>query len=332
MANVKDYTIGCICAIVDEAVALRSFFDETQVCPKTKTGKTYTTGTIGSHKVVIARLPLGSYGTSDATSVIVHMAADFPNVRFCLMVGIGGGAPDPERPSHDIRLGDIVVSSPGNRMGGVIQYDHGKAIQDQPFRSTQHLNRPPDALLEAVSILAENYQLDGHNLQGMVKLVLDNNPRLMQQGFQRPDESSDRLYKPEYVHRMGANGSCSTVCGGNPEHLVSRPPRASRIDDPMVFRGIIASGSRVVKDAQFRDALAKEKGVLCFEMEAAGLMNRLPCLVIRGICDYSDSHKNDSWQKYAAMMAAAFATEVLNVLQPQTVAAERKIGEALEGQ
>jgi nucleoside phosphorylase len=332
MADVEDYTIGCICAIVDEAVALRSFFDDSQVCPKTKSGKTYTTGTIGNHKVVVARLPLGSYGISDATSVIVHMAADFPNVRFCLMVGIGGGAPDPTRPGHDIRLGDIVVSSPTNGTGGVIQYDHGKAIQDQPFRSTQHLNRPPDALLEAVSILAENHQIEGHNLQGMVKEVLDRNPRLLQQGFQRPEESSDLLYKPDYVHRVEADGGCSAVCGDDLEHLVSRPPRSYRIDDPMVFRGIIASGSRVVKDARFRDALVKEKDVLCFEMEAAGLMNRLPCLVIRGICDYSDSHKNDGWQKHAAMMAAAYAKEVLSILQPQTVAAERKIGEALEGQ
>jgi nucleoside phosphorylase len=217
------------------------------------------------------------------------MAADFPNVRFCLMVGIGGGALDLSRPGHDIRLRDIVVSSPANGTGGVIQYDHGKAIQYQPFRSTQHLNRPPDALLEAVSILAENYQMEGHDLQGMVEEVLNKNPRLLQQGFQRPEESSDRLYKPDYVHQVGADGSCSAVCGDDLEHLVSRPPRSYRIDDPMVFRGIIASGSRMVKDARIRDALAKEKDILCFEMEAAGLMNRLPCLVIRGICDYSDS-------------------------------------------
>ena len=56
-----------------------------------------------------------------------------------------------------------------------------------------------------------------------------------------------------------------------------------------------------MKDALFRDTLVAEKDVLCFEMEAAGLMNHFPCLVIRGICDYSDSHKNKEWQGYAAM-------------------------------
>jgi nucleoside phosphorylase len=332
MVDVDDYTIGCICAIVDEAVALRSFFDETHECPKTRSGKGYTIGMMGIHNVVIARLPLGSYGISDATSVVVHMAADFPNVRFCLMVGVGGGAPDPAKFGHDIRLGDVVVSVPANGTGGVIQYDHGKAIQDQPFNTTQHLNRPPDALLEAVSILAENYQIDGHNLQGMVKQVLDRNLRLVQQGFGRPDDSSDRLYNSNYVHREGAESSCSTLCGDDLEPFISRPPRGARIDDPMIHRGIIASGSLVVKDAQFRDALAKAKDILCFDMEAAGLMNRLPCLVIRGICNYSDSHKNDKWQKHAAMMAAAYAKDILLILQPQTVAAERKISQALESQ
>ena len=51
--------------------------------------------------------------------------------------------------------------------------------------------------------------------------------------------------------------------------------------------------------------------VLCVEMEAAGLMNNFPCVVIRGICDYADSHKNADWQEHAAAVAAAFAKELL---------------------
>lgn len=49
-------------------------------------------------------------------------------------------------------------------------------------------------------------------------------------------------------------------------------------------------------------------------MEAAGLMDNFPCLVIRGICDYSDSHKNKRWQEYAAATAAAYAKELLSVV------------------
>jgi len=69
-----------------------------------------------------------------------------------------------------------------------------------------------------------------------------------------------------------------------------------------------------MKDADARDRLAEKEGVLCFEMEAAGVMDRFPCVVIRGICDYSDTHKNDIWQGYAAATAAAYAKELLGVI------------------
>ena len=54
-------------------------------------------------------------------------------------------------------------------------------------------------------------------------------------------------------------------------------------------------------------------------MEAAGLMDNFPCLVIRGICDYSDAHKNKKWQPYAAATAAAYAKELLGVIHPVQV-------------
>jgi nucleoside phosphorylase len=75
----------------------------------------------------------------------------------------------------------------------------------------------------------------------------------------------------------------------------------------------------VIKDGQFRDRIAQELGVICFEMEAAGLMDSFPCLVIRGICDYADSHKNKRWQPYAAATAAVHAKELLGVVKKQGV-------------
>jgi hypothetical protein len=50
-------------------------------------------------------------------------------------------------------------------------------------------------------------------------------------------------------------------------------------------------------------------------MEAAGLVNDFHCVTIRGICDYADSHKNKRWQEYAAATAAAYAKEILGVVQ-----------------
>jgi hypothetical protein len=114
MASVEDYTIGCICALPLEAVALRAFLDEEHDCPDipsthaaTQDRNVYTTGAIGGHKIVVGTLPFGRYGVSQATGVIENMIRSFPNLRCCLMVGIGGGAPSSR---SDIRLGDVVVS------------------------------------------------------------------------------------------------------------------------------------------------------------------------------------------------------------------------------
>jgi hypothetical protein len=95
--------------------------------------------------------------------------------------------------------------------------------------------------------------------------------------------------------------------------LIERTSRGSQ--EIVVHYGTIASGNQVMRDGVTRDRVSSELGgVLCFEMEAAGLMNNFPCLVIRGICDYADSHKNKRWQPYAAMTAAACAKELLSVI------------------
>jgi nucleoside phosphorylase len=86
-----------------------------------------------------------------------------------------------------------------------------------------------------------------------------------------------------------------------------------------------------MKDASIRDKLAAEKDILCFEMEAAGLMNHFPCLVIRGICDYSDSHKNEEWQGYASMVSAAYAKDLLSRISLNTVEREKRIRDVLSG-
>jgi nucleoside phosphorylase len=89
-----------------------------------------------------------------------------------------------------------------------------------------------------------------------------------------------------------------------------------------------------MKVALVRDSMAEQEGVLCFEMEAAGLMDDFPCLVIRGICDYSDTHKNDVWQRYAAATAAAYAKELLCMMPGGEVSKvppdDRYLGEAGE--
>jgi nucleoside phosphorylase len=330
MSNPNDYTVGWICAISTEYVAAQAFLDEKHEGPdyvSANDKNDYTLGKVGRHNIVIAVLPDGEYGIASATMVARDMLHSFPNIRIGLMVGIGGGAPSPK---HDIRLGDIVVSAPRDGRGGVFQYDFGKTIQDQSFQTTGFLNQPPVILRTAMNGLKATYKIDGHQLGAAIDNILKKKPRLREE-YKRPEPSNDILYQPEIIHQANDTISCATVCGNNPSKLVLRPERSEDEDNPAIHYGLIASANQLMKDALVRDRLAAEKEVLCFEMEAAGLMNHFPCLVIRGICDYSDSHKNKEWQGYAAMAAAAYVKDLLCRIAPNRVEAEKRISDILLG-
>ncbi|KAK7415745.1 hypothetical protein QQX98_005658 [Neonectria punicea] len=180
----------------------------------------------------------------------------------------------------------------------------------------------------AVSKLEVEHEMHGHQFERDVNNVLGRYPRL-RRNYKRPDPSTDRLYKSNIVHPQDDEEGCATACDTDPSKLVKRPARTEEDDNPAIHYGLIASGRLLMKDASKRDELAKERKVLCFEMEAAGLMNRFPCLVVRGICDYSDSHKNNEWHGYAAMTAAAYAKALLLQIPPSKVEDERRIIEAI---
>jgi nucleoside phosphorylase len=326
----EEYTVGWICAITPEQVAARAFFDEKHdgpeyVPPGDK--NTYTLGRIGKHNVVVAILPEGSYGVVAAANVASDMLRSFPNIRFGLMVGIGGGAPSRK---HDIRLGDIVVSTPQNGIGGVFPFDFGKTIQNQKFLPTGFLNRPPALLLSAVTSLKAKYEAEGHQLDDAVNGLLEAVPRLKTK-YKRPDARSDKLYQSGVIHPPDEESGCAAACGTDPSNLVLRRQRTEDEDNPAIHYGLIASANQLMKDALLRDSLAEEKDILCFEMEAAGLMNHFPCLVIRGICDYSDTHKTKEWQGYAAMIAAAYARDLLSQIVPERINDEKRIVDLLPG-
>jgi len=298
----EDYKIGWICALPLELTAALAMLDDThERLPQHKNDdNSYVLGRIGDHNVVIATLPDKETGTNSATQVAAHLLRTFDSVRVGLMVGIGGGVPSPE---NDIRLGDIVVSRPTNDTGGVIQYDYGKHLPDGFQQSGILLNPPPRVLRGAIAQMKARQPLPSHNSLSH-HLSTSTNPRLPPE-FTYPAGERDELFKAKYLHIGGG------TCGGcNRANLVGRDARPDPCI-PVVHYGIIASGNQVMKDALLRDQLAAKYNILCFEMEAAGLKIALPCLVIRGISDYSDSHKNQQWQKYAAATAAAYAKELL---------------------
>ncbi|KAJ5974629.1 hypothetical protein N7481_011839 [Penicillium waksmanii] len=308
MMSPDDYTVGWICALPLEMAAARRVLDATH--PPLRTPRhdqnCYQLGEINGHNVVIASLPAGIYGTTSAAVVATHMCVAFPAIRIGLMVGIGGGVPSL---GTDIRLGDVVVSQPQGQFPGVVQYDTGKTMSSDQFERTGTLNMPPAELLTALAKVQATRMVEGsERFQSYISKAVATETQASPDSFHRPAEGHDHLYDASYTHENSASdrANCDEC---DRTRIVARRPRTS--EEPRIHYGTIGSGNQVMKDAQARDQLAGQLGILCFEMEAAGLMNHFPSLVVRGICDYADSHKNKEWQRYAALAAAAFAKELL---------------------
>jgi nucleoside phosphorylase len=307
----EDYTVGWICALPLEAAAATAMLDEIHEKPRKQLSNdhnVYTLGRIGEHNVVISCIPTGVYDTSPAATVATQMLSNFESIRVGLTVGIGGGVPSAER---DIRLGDVVVSKPGGMFGGVVQYDREKSVKGK-FERTGSLNKPAQVLLSAVSAMEKRHIMGENKISEFLADMLRKYPK-MQENFSYQTTHNDPLFATHGRHSGDDNTSESRPV----KRLKYRSP-----GDPVVHYGLIASGNQVIKDAATRDQLRQELGgdVLCFEMEAVGLMDTFPCVVIRGICDYADYRKNDLWQGYAAASAAACAKELLGIMQSSRVA------------
>lgn len=317
------YTVGWVCALPVEQTAATAMLDEQHpdLSKPPNDPNTYTLGSIGCHNIVIACLPEGKIGTSSAATVASHIVHAFPAIKFGLLVGIGGGVPP------KVRLGDVVVSVPADQNPGVVQWDMGKAERGGTFRRTGALNNPPTLLLTAVTKWKTNHELRGSKIAQYLEELQVRYPRLATK-YLRPDSLQDILFKARYDHvdQQHQNGGEDNGDDEDKEEeyseaededscrhcdkaqTVKRKPRDMRI-----HFGLIASGNQVINDARTRNQLSEDLGkkVLCIDMKAAGLMDNFPCIVIRGICDYADSHKNKIWQEHAAAVAASFAKELL---------------------
>ncbi|KAJ4992849.1 NACHT and ankyrin domain protein [Stagonosporopsis vannaccii] len=319
----EQYTVGWICAVQCELNAarlvLRAFgtiHADRPIRYDTNDKNAYLLGRLHGHNVVVATLPNGQYGTSRATSVAENLLRSFPNVRLGLMVGIAGGAPSAK---NDVRLGDIVVGVPSSGIAGVFHYRSGKNVQGEGLIDTAHDDKPPALLLGAVSLLESKLLIEEPDgITSCVARALRGQASRIVKEFERPDPSSDRLYASSFTHRDPGQ-SCTEICDSEPAQIVDRAKWSERTDEPEVFLGLIASADELMKNALDRDAISREKDVLCFEMEAAGLTNAFPCLNVRGICNYADTHKNKQWKGYAALVAAAYATKLLEMIAPEQI-------------
>ncbi|KAK6530790.1 hypothetical protein TWF281_007626 [Arthrobotrys megalospora] len=349
----QDYAIAWICALPKEQTAAIAMLDEEH--PKLRYPRNdnniYTLGSIRGHNVVITCLPKGEIGTTSAASVVTRLISTFPFIKFGLMVGIGGGIPP-------VRLGDVVVSVPAGEFPGVVQWDLGK-VEGERFKRTGWLDRPPKALLTVLTELETSHDMKGSKIPQYLQDMEVRWPKLVPK-YTRRDFLQDPLFLPSESHSTPNRREVSSVFWGailallqflfawwaflpmeqgpaapgetaNTTQSDAATEGRRKSNETRIHYGLIASGNKVVKDAELRDLINTSLGgkVLCVEMEAAGLMNNFPCIVIRGICDYADSNKNDDWQEYAATVAAAFGKELLDHVQTYDIDEERAAKEIL---
>ncbi|KAL5355607.1 nucleoside phosphorylase domain-containing protein [Aspergillus floccosus] len=302
-----EFMIGWICVLQVEYRAAVCILDERyegSLIRAQGDRNHYVLGRVGAHNIAINLPAAAMYGQTHAYKIASDMKSTFPQLRCVLLVGIGGGVPCPKR---DIRLGDVVL---GTR---AVPYASGKET-DHGFERTGEVRALCMELRQAIALFEARLWSENLSLWECVERMRTGLARDRTE-FHRP--TRDRLYKAEFLHKE-SDCECTHIEPLARGNLCARREREG--DLVRLFQGGIGSENQVMKNARVRDQIATREQIVCYEMEAAAVMDVAPCLSIRGISDYADGHKNDDWQPYAALSAAVCARELLLSVLPQTVA------------
>ncbi|KAF5688882.1 NACHT ankyrin domain-containing protein [Fusarium globosum] len=255
--------------------------------------------------------------------VTIDMLGSFPNIILCLMVATGGAVP---RPDHDMRLGDVVVSTGGSNRPGIVQFDFGKTVGGTVQVERDSAIHPPQlSVLNAVASLAVDHEINGNHIDEGIEDILDRNPRLRVR-YQRPSPSTDRLFKPDATHDICCN---EDGCSSDPSNYILRHDRRPAGDIPKIHYGTIGLGNSILKNAIARDRLATEdRDILCLAAGTGPGIIR-PFHLVCGICNYCDSHKSREWQPYAAMAAAVYTRDLLLRILPQSIENQGRLADIM---
>jgi nucleoside phosphorylase len=307
----EEYTVAVVCAIELEMSAVRYMLDVEHRSLPIKEGdfNIYILGVLQGHNVVLACLP-GNQGKGSAAIVATNMARTFSYIKWQFLVGIGGGVPSTK---HDIRLGDIVVSMPEGQYGGVVQYDLG-IENDDGFTLKGFLLLLPPLLRGAVMKMRSDHRVSESRAEEFLLAMLQRGRRLSV--YERPSADLDVLFETDYLYDL-QNFICEKC-----DRQKSVPRSRREFEGPEIHYRLITSGNRVVRSTIKRSEVIHNIGnILCFEIEAAGLMTEFSCIVIHSISDYTNSYKNDNWQHYAPATAAAYTKELLTYIDPEMASA-----------
>ncbi|KAI1348873.1 nucleoside phosphorylase domain-containing protein [Xylaria sp. FL0043] len=302
--------IAIICALPLEARAVRDLLDSNwdddgrEYDRSPSDPNAYTFGAMGRHNVVLVHM--SKLGKASAAKAAENCRRSYPNIELAILAGICGAVPF-DIDGEEIILGDVIIGD------SVFQYDLGRQNPD----GFVYKDTPADSL-PGLTDGIRNFlaKLRSYKPQERLKNGIDKYLCHAGTEAQYPGVEHDKLFEATFDHT--AKGE-SCEAGGLNERLVPRkrlqqgtPPQ------PNVHIGLIASGDTVMKSSKHRESVAKGKGALAFEMESAGIWGTFPTVVIKGVCDYADSHKTKKWQPYAAATAAACLKAFLETWAPTT--------------
>ncbi|KAK2012020.1 hypothetical protein LZ32DRAFT_585622 [Colletotrichum eremochloae] len=324
----EGFRIAIICALALEYDATILVFDEIWnddadgSKPTLRQHNNHTLGRIGVHNVVLVILP--NMGKVSAANEVVRLRSIYPALELAFLTGICGGVPSPGT-DKEMLLGDVVIGK------SIIQYDLGRQYPSKFSRKDtidDNLSRLNKDVRSFLATYETQYGRNG--LQSQITKILaevqhTSTTKQAQSCYDRPEAGEDILFKPDYLHRHRNQPSCgcneSVACdsaikascvelGCDVRHQTPRKRLRSKRPEPHIHIGRIGSGDTVMKSGEHRDRLAQEHGIIAFEMEGAGVWEEIPCIIVKGVCDYADSHKNKLWQDFAAAIAAS-ATKAL---------------------
>ncbi|KAK4044797.1 nucleoside phosphorylase domain-containing protein [Parachaetomium inaequale] len=330
-----DFEVAVICALPTEYNAVSLLFDEFWDHEGDKYGRAsgdsnhYTTGRVGKYNVVLALLP--HMGTIDAASAAASMRSSYRALKLALLVGVCGGVPQGEH--GEVLLGDVIISK------SVVQYDFGRQYPDQFVRKDtigDNLGRPNKNIRSLLAWFEtdrgmETLERRTADFLQQLQANAAKSKRAGKDKYRYPGAARDQPFRADYRHKHYIAATCLCRDCLNDSHPVCDAALDSSCDDlgcdknqlilvsgeiavvqaPALYIGAVASGDMVIKSAVHRDKIASKEKVIAFEMEGAGIWDEVPCIVVKGVCDYADSHKHKGWQNFAAATAASAAKAIL---------------------
>lgn len=347
-AGRDEFEVALVCSLPLEYDAVSLLFDQFWDENGDQYGRaigdpnTYTTGRFGKFDVVLVLLP--NTGKISAASATASLRSSYPGLRLVILTGICGAVPSSDG-GDEILLGDVIISKT------LIQYDYGRQYPDNfvaKDTTEDSLGRPDKNIRSLVAVLETARERERVKervavlLEQIQDLAAKKPRRFKSDTYQYPGAASDKLFESSYRHKHHNSPKClceqfheysDPVCeesrdlpcdvlGCDDGHVIPRQRletnrqqeqqgSSKEVQVPSVFIGRFGSGDKMLKSGEHRDWIAKRYGVLAFEMEGAGVWDELPCIIVKGVCNYADSHTNNRWHNFAAATAASVAKSLV---------------------